>query len=283
VRLGKERLRPACTSGPLGAPLQLQRRSEWTGAFLHPLAIGTILMTAFPLDPLVPLAMQPRADAPATLARAAIQARDILPLSAYERIRSRYFRLMTELRKHRRARLAPHVGILFENRETVLFQIHEVLRLEGHTPAHVQRELAQYACLVPRPGELRATVMIDGGTHDEGRALAAALRRPGAVTLTIAGIRCGSASASPHGDADDPIQYLRFAPGLGIASELRRRSAALELAVHVDGRRLTTFVHRGLRAQLRDDLGPSPARSLLHTLAACPWMLTPAEIPSWLF
>src|SRR5690606_32899265 len=116
-----------------------------------------------------------------------------------------YLRLCTELKRQRRARLAPEVGILFESRETVLLQIHEVLRLEGHTPAHVTRELTLYDCLVPRPGELRATVMIDGGTRERGRALAAALRRPGAVTLSVEGITCGSTLASADDDADDPV------------------------------------------------------------------------------
>ena len=237
-------------------------------------------MTAFPLDPLLPLAMQPRADAPAPSPRATLRTSDILPLASYERVRARYFRLMTELRRHRRARLAPHVVILFESRETVLFQIHEILRLEGHTPAHVRRELDTYACLVPPPGELRATVMIDGGSRDDGRALARALRRRDAVTLTSCGTRCGSMLAAADGDSDDAVQYLRFQPAPTFASELHRRGAPLELALHAPGRRLATFVHEGLRAQVRGDLVQPPDRSLLHTLVACPWLLVPTEIHS---
>ena len=44
-------------------------------------------MTAFPFDPLVPLAMAPRLDAPAPSPRAEIQVRDILPLPAWTRRR----------------------------------------------------------------------------------------------------------------------------------------------------------------------------------------------------
>jgi len=238
-------------------------------------------MTALPLDP---LAMQPRSDAPAPPTSTTLHASDVLSLATYERVRARYLRLMTELRRHRRARLAPHVGILFESRETVLFQVHEILRLEGHTPAHVERELDAYACLVPPRGELRATVMIDGGTRDEGRALAGILRRRDAVTLTSSGHRCGSTLATLDGDADDAVQYLRFRPGPGFVSALCRRTAPLELALGHDGRTLSTFVHPRLRGQLQRDLGPPAPRSLLHTLVACPWLLNPKETHSpWPF
>lgn len=234
-------------------------------------------MTAFPFDSLVPLGLLPTVDAPVPRSHPPLGAADVVSAAAYERVRLRYYRLLTELRTQRRARLAPHAVILFENRETVLFQIHEVLRAEGHTPAHVERELETYACLLPPRGELRATVMIDGGTHEEGRSLARALRRRDAVTLTCSGRRCGSALASADDDADDAVQYLRFRPEPAFVSELRRRAAPLELSFRHEGRKLSTFVHPRLRAQLRSDLGPPASRSLLHTLVACPWLLNPTE------
>ncbi len=232
-------------------------------------------MTALPLNPLVPLALQPSVDAPAPRPR--LGPDDVISAAAYERIRARYFRLMTDLRNQRRVRLAPHVVILFEHRETVLFQIHEILRAEGHTPAHVERELETYACLVPPPGELRATAMIDGGTHDEGRALAKALRRRNAIVLTSSGRSCGSTLASPDGDADDAVQYLRFQPSPAFVSELHRPAAPLDLSFLQEGRKLSTFVQASLRAQLQSDLGPPAPRSLLHTLVACPWLLNPTK------
>lgn len=237
-------------------------------------------MTAFPFDSLVSLATLAGLAAPATPTSSAISARDILAAPVYERVRPRYYRLMTELRRHRRMRLSPQVSILFECRETVLCQIHEVLRIEGHSPAHVHREIEQYACLVPQRGELRACVMIDDGTRDECLALAAALRRPGAVMVTLDGMRCGSTILSATGDPDDAVHYLRLRPAPGFASALRRPAAALELALHADERRFVTFAHHGLRTQLQSDLGPPPPRSLLHTLVACPWLLNPTESTS---
>ncbi|MCX4241050.1 DUF3501 family protein [Paraliomyxa miuraensis] len=231
-------------------------------------------MTAYPLDSLAP-------SVPPAARFLPLRPPDVLSSEAYERIRPRYLRLMTELRRHRRVRIAPEVVLLFESRETVLAQIHEVLRVDGHTPEHVERELSQYDCLVPRPGELRATAMIDGGSRSRGRALATALRRPGAVTLSVDGIRCDSQLAAPGDDDDDPVQYLRFGVELGFTSALRRRDAAVGITTHLPPCMRLTFAAPSLRDQLRDQLGAPPPRTLLHTLAACPWMLTlPETTPS---
>ena len=54
------------------------------------------------------------------------------------------------------------VSALFENRDTVLLQIQEMLRTERITrEAGVQHEIATYNQLVPGPRELSATLMIE--------------------------------------------------------------------------------------------------------------------------
>ncbi|MEM9456744.1 MAG: DUF3501 family protein [Myxococcota bacterium] len=200
----------------------------------------------------------------------AIRPEDILELPVYRRVRSDYRNLITELKRFRRARLAPHVGLLFENRETVLHQIHEVLLLEGHTPARVRSELQQYACLLPPPGELRATAMVDGGGPALGRRLVAALRRPGAVRLTVGALTCGSElAADDDTDDEDAVQYLRFRPSIALRQSLHAISCA-ELSFEVEGRSFITAVSDGLRDQLAQDLDAAPVASLLTTLAACP-------------
>lgn len=196
---------------------------------------------------------------------------DILGLSVYRRVRADYRALVAELKRHRRVRLAPNVGLLFENRETVLFQIHEVLLLEGHTPARVRGELAHYACLLPPPGELRATAMVDGGSPAHGRRVIAALRRPGAIRLSVGAQSCGSELAcDTDTDAEDAVQYLRFRPSAALRRSLCWSSRA-ELSSDVEGRHPSTPVGEGLREQLTRDLHATPVVSLLATLAGCPF------------
>ena len=51
---------------------------------------------------------------------------------------------------------------MFENRDTLLFQIQEMCRVERITDdAKIQDEIDVYGALLPRPGELSATLMIE--------------------------------------------------------------------------------------------------------------------------
>lgn len=204
---------------------------------------------------------------------------DILEPSAYRRVRAEYCGLITELKRCRRVRVAPCVGLLFENRETVLHQIHEMLVLEGHTPARVRSELDQYACLLPPPGELRATAMVDGGSAAEGRRLIAALRRPGALRLTVGSLSCGSELAyDADTDDGDAVQYLRFAPCAALRQALASPSC-VELSFEAQGRHLSTMISNGLRDQLAQDLGAAAGASLLMTLATCPGVRPSPRVP----
>lgn len=177
---------------------------------------------------------------------------DLLPPAAYERVRPRARALIIALKRKRRVRIAPHVVLLFECRDTVWLQVQEVLRAEGSTPRRAREELERYACLVPPPGELRATAMIDGGSPDEGRRLARALRRPGALRLGCGARACDSALArADDRDAEDAVQYLRFSDALGLG--LERSGASLELRASWSR---TSLVAPGeLRSELARDLG----------------------------
>jgi hypothetical protein len=62
----------------------------------------------------------------------------------------------------RRVALGDNVTVLFENRETVLFQIQEMVRTERIVDAaNIQDEIDAYDILIPRPAELSATLFIE--------------------------------------------------------------------------------------------------------------------------
>jgi hypothetical protein len=67
-----------------------------------------------------------------------------------------------ELKKNRRVSVGDRITLLFENRDTVLFQIQEMVRTERIVDeAKVQDELATYNALIPDEGELSATLFIE--------------------------------------------------------------------------------------------------------------------------
>jgi hypothetical protein len=87
---------------------------------------------------------------------------DILNNAAYARIREEFRKEIIRLKRPRRVAIGPHVAVSLENRETMRFQIQEMMRIEGiESDAEVQRELDVYNPLIPGPGELSFTLFIE--------------------------------------------------------------------------------------------------------------------------
>jgi hypothetical protein len=87
---------------------------------------------------------------------------DISDLRAYERERDEFRRDVIALKKRRRVSLGPVVTLLFENRETVRFQIQEMARAEKLiSDEAIETELAVYNPLIPERGGLVATLFIE--------------------------------------------------------------------------------------------------------------------------
>lgn len=91
-----------------------------------------------------------------------IAAAEVLNLYDYEKVREARRRAVIALKQRRRVQVGRYLSFVFENRETVWFQIQEMIRAERIVDdAHVQEELDVYNGLLPRAGELAATMMIE--------------------------------------------------------------------------------------------------------------------------
>jgi hypothetical protein len=87
---------------------------------------------------------------------------DITGLSRYETVRDDFRRRIIELKRRRRIAVGDRVTFVFENFDTVLFQIQEMLRAEGITDIdRVREEIAVYNELIPARGELSSTMLIE--------------------------------------------------------------------------------------------------------------------------
>src|SRR3954463_2923435 len=87
---------------------------------------------------------------------------DIVDLRAYERERESFRSQIIELKKRRRGPVGPIVTLVFENRETIRFQIQEMARAERMLrDEQIQGELDAYNPLIPEPGQLSATLFIE--------------------------------------------------------------------------------------------------------------------------
>lgn len=87
---------------------------------------------------------------------------DILDLRAYEKIRAEKKAEILEIKRRRRIEMGTFVTVMFESRDTMWYQIQEMLRAERViTEEGVLDELRAYNPLIPEAGQLCATIFIE--------------------------------------------------------------------------------------------------------------------------
>jgi Protein of unknown function (DUF3501) len=97
-----------------------------------------------------------------------IQLDEVKNLYEYEKARDAMRAAVIALKARRRVPVGDRLSFLFENRQTVLFQIQEMVRAERIVAdAAVREEIEVYNALVPGPGELSATLMIEIENKDQ--------------------------------------------------------------------------------------------------------------------
>jgi hypothetical protein len=97
-----------------------------------------------------------------------IELSDIKNIADYETERETLRPAMIALKDRRRIRVGDHLTFLFENRDTVRYQIQEMMRIERIVkPADIEHEVDTYNELIPRKGELSASLLIEYETPRE--------------------------------------------------------------------------------------------------------------------
>lgn len=90
-----------------------------------------------------------------------IDASAILPAAEYAKVRPERRKRITEIKKNRRLEVGPFATFYFENYDTMLHQVHEMLFIEKGGAEQLPDELAAYNPLIPKGSELVATVMFE--------------------------------------------------------------------------------------------------------------------------
>jgi hypothetical protein len=140
--------------------------------------------------------------------------RDIWPNKVYEAARSEMRDRVIALKAVRRIALAADVTLVFENRETLRWQIQEMLRAERmETPTAVQEELDVYNALMPDRNSLSATLFIE--VTDAARivqVLHDLLGLEESLSLHFDGgdIRASFEEGRSDGARISAVQYVRF-------------------------------------------------------------------------
>ncbi|HVM97783.1 MAG TPA: DUF3501 family protein, partial [Candidatus Acidoferrales bacterium] len=87
---------------------------------------------------------------------------EILGLARYEEVRDESRRRIIEMKRARRVPVGDRITFVFENHETMLFQVQEMLRAERIVDLdRIRDEIDVYNSLIPEPGELSSTMLIE--------------------------------------------------------------------------------------------------------------------------
>src|SRR5262245_15919087 len=157
---------------------------------------------------------------------------DIKNLHDYELERPEFRARVIETKKRRRVPLGPLMSMVFENRDTVRFQVQEMVRVERIVqPDRVQEELDVYNELLPDAGEIAATLFIEVAEADRVRPVLdsfVGLDEPGKLVLEVGEqvYPASFAAGQSREDRISAVHYVRFALG----EEGRRALARCEPA-----------------------------------------------------
>lgn len=97
----------------------------------------------------------------AMVSKREITPEDVVSLERYAAERGERRRQVTALKRRRRVEVGPFATFYFENYETMLHQVQEMLFIEKGGEAQVPDELRAYNPLIPKGAELVATVMFE--------------------------------------------------------------------------------------------------------------------------
>ena len=91
---------------------------------------------------------------------------DILPLDVFSKQRLALRKEIISIKKDRRIHIGTDITLYIENKKTLLWQVHEMLRVEGGGLDQIQDELTAYAPLCPKKfsdnyKEVSITLMIE--------------------------------------------------------------------------------------------------------------------------
>jgi hypothetical protein len=183
---------------------------------------------------------------------------EILPVGEYESIRDRFRARVIVEKKSRRVHLGDKASCVFENHDTVLLQIQEMLRTERITrEAAIAHEIETYNELLGGTNELSCTVMlevVDEVARDAFLIAAKGIEK--CFFIELGGERSTGRAAEDRSleDRASAVIYLKFALSAGAAAAL---SAGGPATLGVD--------HAAYRAQLA--LDPQITRALGEDLA----------------
>jgi hypothetical protein len=168
----------------------------------------------------------------------AIAFEQIMPYEQWERVRPVLRPLFIHEKEQRRLRVGEHLTFLFENAQSVWYQVEEMLRVERITAEDaIVHELETYNELIPREDELSATMLIeyeDAAERDAALKKLVGLERHVHLIAGDRRIAAMFSEAQISTEAVSAVQFVRFSLPRGLGEKFVELASAAKLSIEVD-------------------------------------------------
>jgi hypothetical protein len=188
---------------------------------------------------------------------------EILGLERYEQVRDEFRRRIIAMKKDRRVAVGDRVTFVFENHDTMLFQIQEMVRTEHITDLDkIRDEIEVFNALVPNGHELSTTMLIEITDSDQIREeLVQLIGIDEAVRLAIGDPAHGGFSVPAQFEAGrskedklSAVQYVRFPLDAGARQAFVDSRQSARLIIDHPNYRHTAAIEGAVRRSLTHDL-----------------------------
>jgi len=186
---------------------------------------------------------------------------EVLSIEDYEEQRESFRSRIIALKQRRRISLGPLITLVFENHETLRFQVQEMVRVERIVdPVKVQDELDVYNALMPSQGELSATLLIeitDEAVMKEWLDRFMGLDHGQKVAIVAGGERAFGEFEGGHSHETkiSAVHFVRFRPTAAMTAALADLRQPVTMTVKHGTYDEQVFVPGTLREEWLSDLG----------------------------
>lgn len=185
---------------------------------------------------------------------------EILDIAQYEKRRADIRRGIIDLKKKRRVGVGPSITFVFENHDTVWFQIQEMMRAERIVEdAAILHEIDTYNQLLPDQSELAATMLIE--LADAAHIREEITRFLGVNTGDSVWMQVGDEKlpgAFEAGQSDDhrisAVQYVRFRFTPEARNGFVKGESKVELVIEHPNYQHRAEISGEVRVELANDL-----------------------------
>lgn len=188
----------------------------------------------------------------------------LLSFEDWERVRNILRPLFIHEKERRRLHAGSHLTFLFENTQTLWYQIEEIMRTERLASEDaIRHEIETYNELIPGPGELSATMLIEfPDPKERDAALKRLLGLERHVWLRLGERKIAVAFDERQMSTDEisSVQFVRIAAGIS-PEEFLKLAEASQAALQIDHPNLAAHapITGALAAALAEDLRDTSA------------------------